>query len=81
MPIFYGKSEDGSDAKEFEGFYINPENPNEWSNKPYVIQRLQSPFKEFEPKCKHKFHQYTETRRKEGNIIISEWTCSCGKKL
>jgi len=39
MPIYYGKSKDGSDMKEFEGFYVNPDNDNEWSSQPYPSQR------------------------------------------
>lgn len=35
MPIYTGSSADGSDMKYFQGFYINPENDNEWSNKQY----------------------------------------------
>lgn len=30
--------------------------------------------------CKGK-HQYRETRVKEGNMILSTWTCQCGRKL
>lgn len=35
MPFYSGKSKDGSDMKEVHGGYINPNNPNEWSSKPY----------------------------------------------
>ena len=41
MPIYYGKTEDGSDAREPFGVFINPENENEWSNKPYNKQQAQ----------------------------------------
>ena len=34
MPIYTGSSADGSDMKYFQGFYINPENINEWISKP-----------------------------------------------
>jgi hypothetical protein len=74
MPIFYGKSADGSYMKEFEGFYINPENPNEWSNTAYEITRNLSKQKEWI--CKGK-HQYT--KQVENNIV--NWICQCGKKL
>ena len=33
MPIYYGKSKDGSDIKEFEGFYVS-ENEKYWGSKP-----------------------------------------------
>ena len=36
MPIFYGKSADGSDAKIFEGVYHN-EVTGQWSNDPNMI--------------------------------------------
>ena len=39
MPIYTGSTPDGSDMKEFEGVYINPENDNEWSSKPYPKQK------------------------------------------
>lgn len=38
MPIYTGKSADGSDMREVEGVYINPDNPNEWSSKMYPQQ-------------------------------------------
>jgi hypothetical protein len=36
MPIFYGKSADGSDAKVFEGVYHN-EVTGRWSNVPKMV--------------------------------------------
>lgn len=38
MPFYRGKSSDGSDMEEVEGMYVNPDNPNEWSSKPYPSQ-------------------------------------------
>ena len=38
MPIYTGKSADGSDMREAEGVYINPNNPDEWSNQMYPEQ-------------------------------------------
>lgn len=38
MPFYTGKTEDGSDMQEVQGAYVNPDNPNEWSNKPYKAQ-------------------------------------------
>jgi len=35
MGIYVGKSADGSDMKEVDGVFINPDNPDEWSNQPY----------------------------------------------
>jgi len=35
MPIFRGKTADGSDAEEVGGAYQNPKNPEEWSSNPY----------------------------------------------
>ena len=40
MPFYTGSSPDGSDMKEVEGAYVNPDNPNEWSAKPYPKQRI-----------------------------------------
>lgn len=34
MPIYCGKSADGSDMQEFEGFHASPDG-KEWSNMPY----------------------------------------------
>lgn len=39
MPSYTGKTADGSDMKEFEGVYVNPDNSNEWSSTPYPSQR------------------------------------------
>lgn len=41
MPFYTGKSADGSDMREFEGVYLNPDNPNEWSSTPYSAQQIQ----------------------------------------
>jgi hypothetical protein len=38
MPIYTGKSADGSDMKEVEGVYVNPDNPDEWSSDMYPSQ-------------------------------------------
>lgn len=34
--IFTGKSADMSDIYPVKGMYVNPDNDNEWSNKPYT---------------------------------------------
>lgn len=39
MPFYTGKTEDGSDMQEVQGAYVNPNNPNEWSNQPYPEQK------------------------------------------
>lgn len=39
MPLYTGKSADGSDMTEVEGFFINPDNPDEFSSNPYPAQR------------------------------------------
>lgn len=39
MPIYRGRSADGSDMEEVEGVYVNPKNTNEWSSKPYPEQQ------------------------------------------
>lgn len=87
--IFYGKSEDGSDAKEFEGVYINPNNPNEWSNLPYNKKKdvyiiEPSPMMHYDSGkewvCKGK-HQYREVTSKEGSLIKTKWVCQCGRVL
>ena len=39
MPIYYGRSADGSDMREFRGVYINPDNENEWSTEPYTKEQ------------------------------------------
>mgnify|MGYP003511826203 CR=1 FL=1 len=41
MPFYTGKSADGSDMKEFEGMFVNPDNDQEWSNTPYHSQQKQ----------------------------------------
>jgi len=41
MPIYTGKSADGSDMHEALGVFINPDNENEWSNKPYNKEQRQ----------------------------------------
>jgi hypothetical protein len=35
MPIYFGNSEDGSDAKEFKGFYVSPCG-NFWGTEPFI---------------------------------------------
>jgi hypothetical protein len=40
MPIYTGKSADGSDMKEWGGVYVNPDNPNEWSTQPYPYRKM-----------------------------------------
>ena len=68
---FYGRTEDGSDMKEFEGVYVNPKNPNEWSNKPYPKEWV----------CKGK-HQYRKIEKEvNGSLIEVSWVCQCGKSL
>lgn len=37
--IISGKSADGSDAREFHGMFINPENEDEWSSEPYTLEQ------------------------------------------
>lgn len=39
MPFYTGRSADGSDMQEVEGFYMNPDNKNEWSSAPYPKQQ------------------------------------------
>jgi hypothetical protein len=39
MPIYTGKSEDGSDMQLAEGAYVNPDNENEWSSEMYPAQK------------------------------------------
>ena len=39
MPIYTGKSADGSDMRLAEGVYVNPNNPNEWSSEMYPSQK------------------------------------------
>lgn len=41
MAIYTGKSRDGSDMRAAEGVYTNPDNPDEWSSKPYPSQTKQ----------------------------------------
>lgn len=41
MPIYQGKGvpdEPGFEMKEFRGMFVNPDNPDEWSSKPYPSQ-------------------------------------------
>lgn len=42
MPIYTGQGKPGDPdfhMEEFEGVYTNPDNPDEWSNKPYPSQK------------------------------------------
>ena len=39
MPIYTGSTADGSDMKEAEGMFINPDNDDEWSSRPYPSQQ------------------------------------------
>ena len=39
MTFYTGKSADGSDMKEFNGVYVNPDNNDEWSSTPYPGQQ------------------------------------------
>ena len=55
MPIFTGKTADGSDMKEFKGVFVNPDNPNEWSSNPYPSQT-----KELEDSNNYDDHAYLE---------------------
>jgi hypothetical protein len=41
MPIYTGSTADGSDMKEYNGMYLNPDNENEWQSVPYPIQMKQ----------------------------------------
>lgn len=41
MPIYTGKSADGSDMHEALGVFINPNNPDEWSSEPYNKEQRQ----------------------------------------
>ena len=40
MSIFYGKSNDGGDAREFEGFYVSPDGET-WGNTPFTKEQRQ----------------------------------------
>ena len=41
MPIYTGKSPDGSDMEEFSGMYVDPNYSNLWSSEPYRPQLKQ----------------------------------------
>lgn len=41
MPIYTGKTADGSDMHETLGVFINPNNKNEWSTTPYNKEQRQ----------------------------------------
>lgn len=41
MPIYTGKTADGSDMHNALGLFINPENEDEWSNIPYNKEQRQ----------------------------------------
>jgi hypothetical protein len=47
MPIFYGKSRDGSDMKEFEGMHTSP-NGKYWGNKPISLEEEKQMERELE---------------------------------
>jgi len=44
MPVYFGKSADGSDAKEFKGFYVSPCG-NFWGNTPFVKTKQKTDWK------------------------------------
>jgi hypothetical protein len=41
MPIYTGKTADGSDIHNALGVFTNPDNPDEWSSKPYNKEQRQ----------------------------------------
>ena len=42
MPIYHGKSADGSDMREWDGVFVNPQNPDQWSAAPYNKEQSNS---------------------------------------
>ena len=77
--MLYGKSADGSDAKEFEGVCVNPNNPNEWYIKPFLeITRYLPMPKEWVCKGRHQYRQVTE---QQDGLVTVKWVCQCGRSL
>jgi hypothetical protein len=74
MPIYKGTTPDGSDMEEV-GMYVNPRNPNEWSNMPYPK------LKEKECNGRHTYLPKNEWSEDYKNIIKTHWICKCGKHL
>jgi len=76
MPFYRGTTPDGSDMEEVEGMYINPKNPNEWSNMPYPIGAS----KTFKPCTKHEYIEW-KGELKNG-VQMNDWICrKCSKHL
>ena len=61
MPIYYGKSRDGSDAKEFEGMYTSP-NGKYWGTEPISLEQEKEMDKHFAPKKKSFTEQLYRTK-------------------
>lgn len=53
MPLYFGKSKDGSDMQEFEGMYVHP-NGEEWSNTKYP-ESVYIAYDANHPKHKHEY--------------------------
>lgn len=67
--FFTGSSEDGSDMKRFRGVYVNPNNPNEWSNKPYPSQLKQIKAQEKRQRLYDKLIDYMNGRFSFNDVI------------
>jgi uncharacterized protein YchJ len=70
MPIYYGKSADGSDAKEFEGFHVSSCGKY-WGSEPFDNEAVQE------------LERYNSTRTNpfiQDNHIQRNDPCPCGSK-
>jgi hypothetical protein len=58
MTFYIGSSKDGSDMHEHLGVYINPNNPDEWSNMPYNSeQRMHDRIQHYMDKTGKSLHE------------------------
>lgn len=63
MPFYTGKTADGSDAKEFRGVYVDPDNPNQWSSEPYTTEDKKAELEETRADRKwYALREYTNGR-------------------
>ncbi len=80
MPIYFGKSRDGSDMQEFGGMFVSPDG-KEWSSEPYTNEqhlankeqkKQQRIYKEIYDYCASKIisfrDAYNEISRKESGL-------------
>ena len=76
MTIYIGSTADGSDMKEAKGMFVNPDNNNEWSSRPYPPQQKTISIKE-------EYSDYVNGRYTLDDVYkqIQNKTCKLSKRL